>query len=231
MFGNSKPVVLKPYGRRRRSYWRLPRWFVLLLSGIAIGGTGVVVVQERYLPPRLSADASAKLNRTLEETDADRLKLTGELAKTAKQLESALADKKSLADELAASRATTERLRDDVASAVASLPPDPRGGAVEVRAARFTATGGMLVYEVVLTRKRATGKPMAGVMQLVMDGESAPGAAAKVTLKTVALSLDSHQIVRGNLPLPADFRPRQATIQVLDRVAGKLLGMRVMLVN
>ncbi len=230
MFGTSRPVVFKPYGRRR-SNWRLPRWSVLLLSGIAVGAAGVVVVQERYLPPRLSADASERLNRALERSDAERLKVAGELDRTTKQLESALTDKKGLADELAVSRATTGRLHDDVATAVASLPPDPRGGAVEVRAGRFTAKGGVLAYEVVLTRQRATGRPLAGVMQLVLDGESARGTAARVTLKAVALSLDSHEVVRGSLPLPEDFKPRQTTVQVLDRVAGKLLGMRVLLVS
>jgi hypothetical protein len=230
MFGNSKPIVIKPYGRRR-SGWRVPRWLVLLLGGIVVGAAGVVVVQERYLPPRLSADASERLKGALEESQAERLKLVDELGKTTKQLDAELAGNRSLADGLAASHASAERLRDDLASAVASLPPDPRGGAVEVRAARFTATGGVLSYEVVLTRQRPTGRPMVGVMQLVIDGESARGVAARVTLKTVALLFDSHEIVRGSVPLPEDFRPRHTTIQVLDHIAGKLLGMRVMLVS
>jgi len=37
--------------------------------------------------------------------------------------------------------------------------------------------------------------------------------------------------VRGSLPLPQGFRPQQTTIQVLDRVGGKLLGMRVIYVS
>jgi hypothetical protein len=37
--------------------------------------------------------------------------------------------------------------------------------------------------------------------------------------------------LRGSLPLPDAFVPRQTTIQVLDRVGGKVLGMRVMLVS
>lgn len=230
MFGNSRPVVFNTRGRRG-SHWRLPRWLVLLLAGIAIGAAGVIVVQERYLPPRLSADASERVNRALEAADAERLRLAGGLGKATKQLEAALAESKSLAGELAASRASSERLRDDVAAVVAALPPDPRGGVVEVRAGRFTAKGGVLVYEVTLARQRATGKPMVGVMQFVLDGESARGAAARVTSKPVALSFDSYQVVRGSLPLPEDFRPRQTTVQVLDRSAGKLLGMRVLYVG
>ena len=59
MFGSPKPVVLS-YGARRQR-WRPPRWLVLLLSGIVIGAAGLWFVQERYLPPRLSASETARL--------------------------------------------------------------------------------------------------------------------------------------------------------------------------
>ena len=230
MFGQSKPIPFEPYGRRR-SRWRLPRWLVLLLTGITVGAAGVVVVQERYLPPRLSASASASLRDALEAADAERLRLKSELGTTAKQLDAALANAKRLTDELATSRASVAGLREDVASVVASLPPDPRGGGVAVRAARFTAKDGMLAYDVVLTRERASAKPTSGVMQLVVAGQSARGVETTATLKPVTVSIGNHEIIRGSLPLPEGFRPRQTTIQVLDRVAGKSLGMRVMLVG
>ena len=227
MLGQSKPIPFDRYGKRR-SRWRLPRWLVLLLSGIAVGAGGVVVVQERYLPPRLSASAAASLRSAYEKADAERLRLTSERAETAKRLEAALADKQSLTDELATGRTTAERLRSDVASLVASLPPDPRGGAVEVRSAHFTAQGGKLEYDVVLTRDRPSAKPMSGFMQLVVAGDSAKGSEISVPLKPVALSIGNHEVIRGSLPLPEGFRPKQTTIQVLDRVGGKSLGMRVM---
>jgi hypothetical protein len=230
MFGQSKAVAFEPYGRRR-SRWRLPRWLVLLLSGIAIGACGVVVIQERYLPLRLSAQASANLRSAFDQADAERLRLKSELGGATTRLGTALVDKKGLAEELAASRATAKRLQDDVASMVASLPPDPRGAGVEVRAARFTAKGGMLIYDVVLTRERATDKPMTGLMKLVVTGESVRRAETSVTLKPIAVSISNHEIVRGSAPLPEGFKPHQTTIQVLDRLAGKVLGMRVMLVS
>ncbi len=231
MFRQSRPVVLESYGRRR-SRWRLPRWLVLLLGGMALGVGGVVLVQERYLPPRLSVADSSTLRSGFEQADAERLRLKSELGASTQRLEAALVDKKNLLDELGASRTTVERLRDDVASAVAALPADPRGGGgVEVRAGRFAAKDGMLAYDVVLTRERTAGAPLTGVMQLVVAGESASGANTTVMLKPVALAVGRHEILRGSLPLPEGFRPRQATIQVLDRVAGKTLGTRVMLVR
>jgi len=234
MFGNSRPVVFRPYGRRRSS-WRPPRWLVLLLAGIAAGAGGVLVAQERYLPPRLSAEASAQLNLAFEKSERERLGFERDLAKTTKQLDAALAEAKRLADELAAGRVTAGQLRADLTTAVAALPPDPRGGAVEVRAGRFTARGGMLDYEVVLTRgggvNESAARPWGGVMQLVLDGTGERGSPARITLKATTLSMNGLQVLRGSQPLPGGFMPRQATVQVLDRSAGQLQGMRVLRVS
>ena len=230
MFGSSKPVPFNRYGRRR-SRWRLPRWAVLLLAGVLSGAGGVVYLQERHLPPRLSASESTELRRAFTLADAERSQLKARFDAADRRLAATLAETKSLADELAASRATAERLRDDVAAAVTALPPDPRGGSVEVRAGRFTAKGGLLAYEVVLTRERAAAKPMPGVLQLVVAGQSARGVETSVALKPVSLSIGSVDVVRGSLPLPEGFKPRQTTVQVLDKPAGKALGMRVMAVR
>jgi len=230
MFGQSKPVVLESYGSRRKR-GRPPRWLVLLLSGMALGAVAVVVVQERYLPKRLSAAASTELRSAYEKAEAERERLQRELAETSQRLASAQADQKRLTDELAANRTTTESLRDDLSSIVGSLPPDPRGGSVEVRAGRFTTKGNALVYDVVLTRERAGTKPLAGVLQLTVSGQSARGPETSVALKPVTLALGSHEVVRGTQALPDGFKPRETTVQVLDRVAGKPLGMRVMLVK
>ena len=227
MFGRSRPVPFHPYGRRR-ARWNLPGWLWLLLAGIAAGAAGVVIVQERYLPPRLSANASASLRSSFERADAERNQLKGELGAAAAQRDTALSERKQLTGELAASRATTDQLRDEVGAVVAVLPADPRGGSVEVRAARFALKGSTLAYDLVLTRERAMGKPMAGVVQLVVAGESARGNATALTLTPLALSIGSHQIMRGSLALPDGFKPRQTTVQVLDRVDGKSLGMRVL---
>jgi len=225
-----KPVDFEPSGRRR-SRRAVPGWLVLLLGGMAIGAGAVVLVQERFLPPRLSADAAAELRASFEQADSDRLRLKRELADTAKRLEAALADKKGLANELAVSRKTAESLREDVASLVASLPPDPRGGVIEVRAARFAVKAGTLAYDVVLARERTSGKALTGVMQLVVAGESGRGSANTITLEPVPISVGQHENVRGSVSLPEGFQPRQTTIRVLDRAGGKLLGMRVMLVK
>ena len=187
-----------------------------------------MLVQEYYLAPRLSADESVALRKSFEQADAERLRLKGELTNTTKRLDAALAEKKGLADELAGSRETIARLQAEVDSLVAVLPSDPRGGAIEVRAARFGVKGRTLAYEVVLSRESGNSKAFAGVMQFTVAGDAGRGKESSITLSPVAVSIGKYVISRGSLPLPEGFSPRRSTINVLDRVDGKSLGMRVM---
>jgi hypothetical protein len=150
MFGRHKPVVFDPYGRRRSR--RVPRWLVLLLLGIALGVAGVVYVQERYLPPRLSPDESARLRAAYKQADGDRSRLKRDLADTAAKLKTVLQSRDELNAQLSLAKRANADLREDLSSLVSTLPPDPRGGVVQVRAARFTVEGGRLQYDVVLSR-------------------------------------------------------------------------------
>ncbi len=231
MFGSSsKPVVLS-YGSRRQRGWRPPRWVLLLLFGIAVGAGGLWLLQEEVLPPRLSAEASTELRSAYAQADAERQNLKTQLATTTQQLDTAKATTQRQSDELAAPRAAAQKLRDDMAALIAALPADPRGGAVEVRTARFAAQGNALAYDVVLTRERDAAKPLAAVMQFSVLGLTARGSETTVASKPVDVSVGTHALVRGSLPLPDGVRARQVTVQVLDAPGGKTLGMRIMLVK
>jgi hypothetical protein len=226
MFGRSKPVVFDPYARRR-SRRLLPRWLVLLLLGGALGAGSVVYVQEQLLPARLSAVDSAELQKSYEQAEAERARFETELGETRQRLEVTLSEKQALAGRLETTQRDAEALRQDVTALVDALPPDPRGGAVAVRAARFDlGDGGNLAYDVVLSRDKPNGKALAGVIQFVVAGAS-----DSVTSEPKAISIGAYESVRGSLALPPGFKPRQATVQVLDRAGGKLLGMRVMYVR
>ena len=229
MFGQSKPIAFDPYSRRRRR-GRPPRWLVLLLVGIALGAGGLFFAQARFLPPRLSPTASADLRSAYDTADAARTRLKSQLTDTTQRLDAAIADKKRATDESAASRALVDSLRGDLDAVVASLPPDPRGGAVEIRAARFVAKGAVLNYDVLLTRERAA-KPLAGTLQFAVAGVSARGAPMSFAPPTAVVSIAGHEVARGSVALPDGFKPSQVTVQVLDRPGGKALGMRVLVVK
>ena len=232
MSGKFKPVAFEPAARRNS---HLPRWLVLMLIGVALGAAGSVVIQEIYLPKRLTFDASARMRAALERADAERKGLELELAGTTRRLEAALAEGKSAPSEIGAARAAAQRLRDDLAAVIAALPPDPRGGSVEVRYGRFSAKEGVLNYDVVLTRDSKLGQAGAltlpATVQLLATGQDAGGAEATVSLAPLQLALGSHEVARGSLSLPQGFKPRQVSVQVLDRENGKQLGLRAFLLR
>lgn len=229
MLGQFKPVAFEPYGRRRASY-RPPRWLMLLLAGAAAGVAGVLVVQERLLPPRLSASESGALRASLEQTEAERARLATELAATSKQLQAAQAERASATADLAADRERTKNSRADIEFLIGSLPPDPRGGAVEVRAAKLTRQRGALGYEVLLTRGKGADAPFAGVMQFVVTGLTG-GVERNLTLEPIKVNVGAHQSLRGSLALPDSFTPKLTTIHVLERVGSRPIGMRVLYVQ
>lgn len=225
-----KPVPFEPAGYRR-SHRGLPRWMVLLVVGLVAGAGGVLYVQAYHLPPRLSPEAGERLRVALERAEAEQKRLAAELAATQAQLQQTQAQKDGAAAEQAASRSTIEQLRKDVASLVAALPPDPRGGSVAVRSGELGVRDGRLAWELVLSRGARPGAaPLAGVLQLVVTGTTARGSEDSVALAPVPMQLSSHGVLRGSAPLPEGFQPRQATIRVLDRPGGTQLGMRVLLV-
>jgi hypothetical protein len=228
MFGRDRAVVLNPRGRARGGP---PRWLVLLLCGGAAGVAGVIAVQEKLLPPRLSAAASTELKSTLQQAQADRQRLEQQLAEVSKKLDATLAEKKTLAGQLEESRRAVEAARKGLSSLVAALPPDPRGGQVQVRAARFKAERGQLMYDVVVSRDHASASARNAVMQLVVAGAPKRGPETSVRLQPVSFSVGAFETLSGGLPLPEGFDPRQATVNVLDQPNGRLLGMRVIAVK
>ena len=110
MLENFKPVAFEPYGRKR-SAWRVPRWLVLLVLGAAAGVAGVMVVQERFMPPRLSASAASTLRERLAQSEQDRNRARSDLAATTQRLDAVVAERKALAEELASDRERTKNSR------------------------------------------------------------------------------------------------------------------------
>lgn len=226
LFRRDGPVVFERHaygGRRSRS---VPPWLLWLLAGIVVGAGGLFYAQEEYLPPRLTAAESQQLQARVGQLDAQRQRLQGALEKATAEAKAAQDGSERLAAELADARQSVERLRADLALFDEVLPPDPRGGAVGVRAAKFANDGGRLAYHVLLTRERKGGKPFAGVMELAVAGDRA-GRNETIDLGPVEVSLAGYQHLRGSLPLPAGFAARQVTIRVLDRTGGAMQGMRV----
>ena len=124
------------------------------------------LVSYAWAAPRLSASDSAQLRSAYQQADAERLQLKKQLADTTGQLRTAIDEKAAMAKERDASRAATDKLRSDLSSAVAALPPDPRGGSVEVTLGTASAVQLAKSFKlgvIRLTEKFVHTDPIAGI--------------------------------------------------------------------
>ena len=235
LFNRSSEVVLS------QGYWRrhgVPAWLMWLGSGVLLGALGLVWVQDRYGPQRLSVAESRELQTALDQEKAARTAaeqqartqaadgaarlqaVDAELVRVRGDLERRIADS-------AGADSTIEQLRMDLALFDEVMPPDPRGNPVGVRAARLEQEGRDLRYHVLLTRDRKDGKPFNGVMQFVVHGQRASGATDSITLDAIPVQVGVYQHVKGTQALPQGFVPRQTAIRVLDKPEGNSVGMRI----
>ncbi len=227
MFGRSKPTVFKPVSyQRQRKPLRIPKWFMLLVLGVAAGASGLWYIQENYLPARLSPEESAKLSAELDASNLERQQLKTDLKRTADKLTAAEAESSKAKTEAGVSRQTGEKLQKDLSQLVLALPPDPRGSPIGIRAASFAPSGNQLAYNVIVTRQPKTDDVFKGFMQLVVTG-SRSGRTETVPLPPVQMSLEAFQQLSGSVALPDGMQAREVSIRVMRSVSGDIQSMRV----
>jgi hypothetical protein len=228
MFKRSRPVAFKPVPyQRARAPFRIPGWFLTLLVGMALGVGGVLYVQATYLPRTLSVEESQRLIGELAEANQQRERLAAELVITGDQLQSARAERDKLGIELAATGERLAGAQNQILGFFQALPPDPRGGAIGVRSARFELDNTRLTYNALFTDDRSRQQAFAGVMQLSVVGRRASGGEEAIVFDPVPLAVDPYQHLQGEVTLPGGFAPSQATLRVLERAGGPQVSMRV----
>jgi hypothetical protein len=218
MFSKSSSSSFKPtpYGRRPRSSRIVPRWLILLLFGVALGAGGLFYVQEKYGPERITLEHATQLRNDLSRVENDRQSLQSRLTGAEEQLGTARARADKLASELQATQASFQRLQADMELFEEVLPPDPRGSALGIRAARFGTQGNGLTYHVLLTRADRPNNTFNGEMRLAAEGRTANGSNMTIDLAPVKVALGRYQHLRGTLQMPEGFVPRQITVRVMD---------------
>src|SRR5690606_30785667 len=138
MFGSPKRHVFKPtaYGTTRRPR-RIPRWLVLLLTGVVLGAGGLLFLQKSYGPTRLTVEQSEQLHYDLNSANMDKQRLQSELSRETRSLAEVRAQLEAQAAELKAAQAQVEKTSKDLQLFADAMPADPRGTSPGIRAASF----------------------------------------------------------------------------------------------
>ena len=227
MFGSSKPTVFKPvpFGQQRRR-GGVPRWVWVIFTGIATGAGGLYIAQEKLLPPRLSTVESISLRNSEQEAIKSRDQLALQLEQATTQMKSAQAEKAKAVEKMDTALRSVEPLKKDLDLFLKSLPPDPRGNAIAIRAGNFAVAQGKLNYHVLFTRDKPSADPFTGVMQIFVMG-SRGGRESTVSLEPQKLSVPGYQHANGVLALPEGMTPREITVKLFKAQGSEIVSLRV----
>lgn len=231
MFRSSKRQAFTPtaYGSSRRKR-RIPRWLVLILTGVVLGAGGLLFLQKSYGPTRLTVEQSEQLHYDLNSANMDKQRLQSELTQQTRDLTQARARLEAQDKELESVRAQLATVSEDIFRFADAMPPDPRGTSPGINSATFgyNAQEEALTYSMLIMQdKGKADTPFKGAIEMSVTGRYPNGRNGTVELPAIAIELGRYIHAEGAIPLPDSLKPRQVTVKVLD-AAGKLAATRIL---
>lgn len=227
MFGSSKRQAFRPtaYGSSRRR--GIPRWLVLLLTGIVLGAGGLLFLQKSYGPTRLTVEQSEQLHYDLNSANMDKQRLQTLLNQHIQELKEARARIQSQDTELQQHQPEIDKLTSDIALFAASAPDDPRGTSPGIRAVSFSYADGQLDYHILVMQDLGKTDRYTGEVTLTAAGRYSNGRNGNVELPPFPVSLERYSHLQGTIEMPEGFTPREITIQIRPEGSDRVSAMRV----
>ncbi len=215
MFGSSKSRAFKPvpFGQSYRRRKGVPKWLLWLVAGMAVGSAGFYYAEKELMPPRLSFIESQSLKSDADKANKARDEMATKLADATSKMKQAQAEKLEATNKMNTALARVDPLKKDLELFLKTLPPDPRGNAVAVRAGLFSSSAGKLNYHVLFTRDKAGSDVFKGALRLVVSGNRG-GKEVSIDLPSQDISIEGYQHANGALDLPDGFQAREVSVKL-----------------
>lgn len=232
MFGSRKRHVFKPtaYGTRRQR--RVPRWLVLMVSGVILGAGGLLFIQTSYGPPRLTAEQSQQLQYDLNSANLEKQRLQSELNQQGRQLGEVTEQLNVKTQELDTVSKELAQMKHDIDVFADALPADPRGTSPGIRAATLRNVDGHLEYRILLIQDEANrDTTFKGELELIAAGRYSNGRSTHVPLPPFEIELGHYTNLEGQIELPEHFTAREVTIQIKAEGQDKVTATRTIIAS
>ncbi|MFA7436705.1 hypothetical protein [Castellaniella sp.] len=231
-FGQKRPTFKPtPYGYTRRSRG-IPRWLLLLITGIVLGAGAVVFLQRSYGPQRLTVEQSEELRLDLNTTHLENQRLVADAKKINEEITQARQDQQAQSARASQLSQQMADMQASMSSLISAIPPDPRGGLPGIRGANMVLHGSELHYEALLIQDIPEGAseapPFKGEAKFVGSGTWSNGNAGSVDLATVSFEMGLFTTLSGAVELPKGYRLRQVTVQITPDGADKISSTRTL---
>lgn len=232
MSGSYKRHAFKPtaYGNTRRSR-RIPRWLVLMLTGIVLGAGGLLFLQKSYGPARLTAEQSQQLQFDLNSSNMESQRLQTQLTQQAQELTEIRNSHDELTKRLQQAVDKAAQQAQDLQMLARALPPDPRGTSPGIRAATFKNIDRTLSYDLLLIQDEDKTDLFTGEIELIVNGRYPNGKVVNIDLPRFPVSLRQYTQAEGQIPLPDGLMARQVTIKVFKENSTQVSATRTITVQ
>lgn len=219
-----------PYGYTRRSRG-IPRWLLLLITGIVLGAGGVLFLQRSYGPQRLTVEQSEQLRMDLNTANVENQRLATESKKLRETLTQTEQKQQAQSREVTQLRKRYDDMQSSIAGLIEAIPPDPRGTSPGIRAADMTVSDAGLNYQVLLIQDLPKGQTdvptLRGEIKLIAIGTYSNGKTGYLDMDTQSLDMGRFAVFNGTWTgAPKGFRPRQVTVQVTGEGSDKVIATR-----
>lgn len=230
--GSNRPTFKPtPYGYTRRSRG-IPRWLLLLVTGIVLGAGGVLFLQRSYGPQRLTVEQSEQLRMDLNTANLENQRLNNEAKIIHQTLSQAKETEQTQNARIEQLRKQAADMQAGVSSLISAIPLDPRGTSPGIRNADFVVREDGLHYQVLLIQDLPEGETevptLHGEIKLVGIGTYPNGNTAYVDLNTQDLNMGRYTVISGQTELPKAYRLRQVTVQITAEGSDKVIATRTL---
>jgi len=234
LFGTRRHVFKPtPYGYRPRRR-RVPRWLVLMLTGIALGAGGLLFLQKSYGPVRLTADQSEQLHLELNSANIDKQRLQSQLNQQGYELDEARARLAQQDAQLTQIQQQLQQWQADFDAVVDAIPPDPRGTSPGIRAARFQSNREgnrvTIAYKILVMQDDEPLQPFEGTMDFAVAGRLG-NRNTTIDLPGVDIALTRYAQIDGVLELPENLTAREITIRIRRKGETRITATRTLRVT
>ena len=227
MLGSKRPVfnpTAYGYTRRKR---RIPRWLVLMITGMVLGAGGLLFIQKSYGPPMLTVEQSQQLHDELNSVKAENQRLQSQITLAERERDDSLNQVAAIKDKLERHDSIVAALEQDLNLFARAIPADPRGTSPGVRAAEFSNNNAELDYYVLLMQDKENADAFKGTMNFNVMGRYPNGRTGYVDLDPIPVEFGHYLHAQGSVELPSGMVARQITIQVFPEGSQKAAAMRI----
>ncbi len=234
-FGSNRPTFKpSPYGYKRRRRG-IPRWLVLLITGIVIGAGGVVFLQRSYGPQRLTAEQSTQLRMDLNSANLENQRLLTETKKQQEQLDRNEKEIINLNDQIKRLKDNTQEIQQGISSLIQAIPPDPRGTSPGIRSADMVLNDDGLHFQALIIQDPPKdGSPvqnLTATIKFIAIGKYRNGNTGYIEVGNQQLDMGLYKVIKGQASLPAGFNANQVAIQILAADTQKVIATRTIRIS